>query len=187
MESNGHCGHNWMIWTLRMTLHCCRTAINKCKKKTTLAGTSSHIGLNIHSEKSKMLKVNSTSTEPVILDWKPLEEVESFTYFGSVIDKQGGTMADVKARIGKARVAFIQLKRIWSSKEISKQTKIRLFNSVCAALRCRNMGGWQRQPSSRSRHLSIHVGVASSISTGQKRSETLTCGREHSTCQQKMK
>ena len=48
---------------------------------------------------------------------------------GSVIDSEGGTDADVRARIGKARAAFIQLKNIWSSKAISQQTKLRLFNS----------------------------------------------------------
>ncbi|CAH2315796.1 Hypothetical predicted protein [Pelobates cultripes] len=48
---------------------------------------------------------------------------------GSIIDQQGGTDADVKARIGKARVAFIQLKNIWASIELTLTTKIRLFNS----------------------------------------------------------
>ena len=39
-----------------------------------------------------------------------LEEVQAFTYLGSIIDKQGETDADVKARIGKARAAYLQLK-----------------------------------------------------------------------------
>ena len=33
----------------------------------------------------------------------------------SIVDKQGGTDVDVKARIGKARGAFMQLENIWSS------------------------------------------------------------------------
>ena len=41
-----------------------------------------------------------------------LEEVETFTYLGSIINQQGGTDADVKTRIGKARAAFIALKNI---------------------------------------------------------------------------
>ncbi|VDP39464.1 unnamed protein product [Schistosoma margrebowiei] len=43
-------------------------------------------------------------------------DVGSFTYMGSIFDEQGGSDADVKARIGKARVAFLQLKNIWNSK-----------------------------------------------------------------------
>jgi hypothetical protein len=58
-----------------------------------------------------------------------LEEVDSFTYLGCVVDGLGGTEADIKARIGKARAAFIQLKNIWSSKEIRMKTKLKIFNS----------------------------------------------------------
>jgi len=36
-----------------------------------------------------------------------LEEVDAFSYLGSVVDKQGGTDVNVRARIGKARAAFV--------------------------------------------------------------------------------
>ena len=58
-----------------------------------------------------------------------MEEVESFTYLGSIIDKNGGSDADVNARIGKSRGAFLQLKNIWNSKCISQRTKIKIFIS----------------------------------------------------------
>ena len=98
-------------------------------KTDILAATSAQVGLNIHKDKTKILKINYTNNNPVTLQGSPLEEVESFTYLGSIFNQQGGTDADVKARIGKARAAFIQLKNIWSSKQISLTTKIRLFNS----------------------------------------------------------
>ena len=42
-----------------------------------------------------------TSTVPVTVGLEAiLEEVEHFTYLGSAVDTQGGTEADVKARIG---------------------------------------------------------------------------------------
>ncbi|VDO55520.1 unnamed protein product [Schistosoma margrebowiei] len=37
--------------------------------------------------------------------------------------------ADVKARMGKARAAYLQLKNIWNSKQLSTNTKIRIFNT----------------------------------------------------------
>ncbi|CAH8530029.1 unnamed protein product [Schistosoma rodhaini] len=46
----------------------------------------------------------------------------------SINDKQGGTDADVKARIGKARAAFLQLKNIWNSKQPSTYFKVTNFN-----------------------------------------------------------
>jgi hypothetical protein len=98
-------------------------------KTNVVAALSSQVGLNIHKEKTKVIKINSTSTERITLNGSPLEESQSFTYLGSIIDQQGGTVADVKARIGKARAAFIQLKNIWASRELSMTTKVRLFNS----------------------------------------------------------
>nr|KAG5711663.1 hypothetical protein BaRGS_016845 [Batillaria attramentaria] len=93
------------------------------EKTNHVAAASAQVGLNIHKGKSKILKTNAASNNPITLDGKALEKVEAFTYLGSVIDKQGGTDADVKARIGKARATFIQLRNIWSSKELSVKTK----------------------------------------------------------------
>ena len=69
-------------------------------------GTPSYAA-NARRGKPKVVKVNATSTELVTLDGNEIEKVETFSYLGSIIDKQGGTDADVKARIGKARGAFI--------------------------------------------------------------------------------
>ncbi|VDP54096.1 unnamed protein product [Schistosoma margrebowiei] len=46
---------------------------------------------------------------------------------GSIIDEHGGYHADVKARIGKARAAYLQLKNIWNSKQLSTNTKVNIF------------------------------------------------------------
>ena len=51
---------------------------------------------------------------PIQLEQKGLED-DSFTYLGSVADQQGGSNADTKARLGKARMAFIKLRNVWSS------------------------------------------------------------------------
>ncbi len=49
--------------------------------------------------------------------------------FAASLNKQGGTDADVKARIGKARTAFLQLKNIRSSRDLTIKSKIRVFNT----------------------------------------------------------
>ncbi|VDP17300.1 unnamed protein product [Schistosoma margrebowiei] len=81
-----------------------------------LAAVSASVGLNIHKRENKVLKFKAENNNPITLDGETLEDVESFTYLGSIIDEQGGSDADVKARIGKARTAFLQLKSIWNSK-----------------------------------------------------------------------
>ncbi|PFX25697.1 ATP-dependent helicase SGS1 [Stylophora pistillata] len=76
-------------------------------KTTELAATSSQVGLKIHEGKTKILKINTASEDPVTLRGSKLEEVEAFTYLGSIINRQGGTDADVRARIAKARAAYL--------------------------------------------------------------------------------
>ncbi|VDP39455.1 unnamed protein product [Schistosoma margrebowiei] len=49
-------------------------------------------------------------------------------HLDSIVDEQGGSNADVKARIGK-REAFLQLKNKWNSKQLSTNIKIRIFNT----------------------------------------------------------
>ena len=48
--------------------------------------------------------------------------------------KNSGTEEDVKARIQKARVAFIMLRIIWRAKEIKLNTKLNIFNSNVKAV-----------------------------------------------------
>ncbi|VDP09059.1 unnamed protein product [Schistosoma margrebowiei] len=78
-------------------------------KTTSVAAVSASVGLSIHKGKSKVLKFKAENSNPITLDGETLEDVESFTYLGSIIDEQGGSDTDVKARIGKTRGAFLQL------------------------------------------------------------------------------
>ncbi|VDO95014.1 unnamed protein product, partial [Schistosoma curassoni] len=85
-------------------------------------------GLSIHKRKTKVLKFKAENSNPITLDGETLEDVESFAYLGSIVDGLEGSDADVKARIGNARVAFLQLKNMWNSKQLSTNIKVRIFN-----------------------------------------------------------
>ena len=76
------------------------------EKTSAVADVSALLGLKIHTGKSKVLKVNTVTDTPIMLEGEALDEVESFTYLGSIVDNTGGTEADVRARIGKTRAAF---------------------------------------------------------------------------------
>ncbi|VDO88850.1 unnamed protein product, partial [Schistosoma margrebowiei] len=60
-----------------------------------------------------------TTQHAVTIDGEDLEDVKTFTYSVSIIDEHGGSDADVNARIGKARAAYLQLRNIWNSKQLS--------------------------------------------------------------------
>ncbi|VDO87040.1 unnamed protein product [Schistosoma margrebowiei] len=109
-------------WTSRLQLHdidfaddlalLSQTQQQMQEKMTSVAAASAAIGLNIHKGKSKILRYNTASTNPITIDGVYLEDVKTFTYLGSIIDEQGGSDADVKARIGKARATYLQLRNV---------------------------------------------------------------------------
>ncbi|VDP52450.1 unnamed protein product [Schistosoma mattheei] len=87
-----------------------RTNESDLEKTTSVAAASASVGLK---GKSKILQYNTAWTNAVTLDGEDLEDVKTFTHLGSIIDEHGGSDADVKARIGKASAACLQLKNIW--------------------------------------------------------------------------
>ncbi|VDO50664.1 unnamed protein product [Schistosoma margrebowiei] len=97
-------------------------------KKTSKPEASEVLGLDIHKGKIMVLKNNIEKIKPITLCSETMEDIESFTYLGSIIDEQGGSDADVKTKISKPRAAFLQLKNIWNSKQLSTNIKVRIFN-----------------------------------------------------------
>ena len=115
-----------------MMSRCSHTPNIKCRKRP-LSSVKILPALDwiyIHPTKSKILKVNTENTTPIVLSDRPLEEVDSLTYLGSNVDKQGGTDADIRIRIGKARGVFHRLRNVWRSTILSTKTKLRIFNST---------------------------------------------------------
>ncbi|VDP60412.1 unnamed protein product [Schistosoma curassoni] len=102
------------------------------EKTASIAAVSAAVDLNVYTGKSKILRYNTACTNPITIDGDDLEDVKSFTYLGSIIDEQGGSDADVKARIGNRRTAYLQLQNIWNSKQLSvNQHKGQHFQYKC--------------------------------------------------------
>ena len=129
-------GIQWTLWTQLDDLDFADDLAllshnhNQMQDKTTRLETmSARTELKINTKETELMKINTTANTPVTVGGKPIKEVESFVYLGSVVDKQGGTDRDVAARIGKARGAFVMLKNIWASKAIRTRAKLPIFNS----------------------------------------------------------
>ncbi|VDO94059.1 unnamed protein product, partial [Schistosoma margrebowiei] len=54
-------------------------------KTASVAAVSASVGLSIHKKKTKVLKFKTKNSNPITLDGETLEDVESFTYLGSII------------------------------------------------------------------------------------------------------
>ncbi|VDP43874.1 unnamed protein product [Schistosoma margrebowiei] len=103
-------------------------------KTDSVAAVCASVDISIHKWKTEILKFKAENNNPITLDGETLEDVESFTYPESIIDEQGSSDADVKARIGKARTAFLQLKNIWNSKQLSTNIKVRICSTNVKAV-----------------------------------------------------
>ncbi|VDP59713.1 unnamed protein product [Schistosoma mattheei] len=57
-------------------------------KTASIAAVSASVSLNIHKGKTKVFKYNTEGSNPFTIDGETLEDVESFTYLGSIIDEQ---------------------------------------------------------------------------------------------------
>ncbi|VDO82692.1 unnamed protein product [Schistosoma margrebowiei] len=101
---------------------------------TSAAAASISVCLKIHEIKCRILKCNTENTETVALGGEILEDVESFTNLGSIIDERGGSDSDIKSKIGKAGIEFLQLKNTWNSKQFSTNTKTTSVAAASAAV-----------------------------------------------------
>ena len=98
-------------------------------KTEKLVRNAAKVGLHVNKDKTKTMRNNCQTVDPVKLGEQDIEDVTEFTYLGAKVTKDGNTEAEIKTRINKARGAFAALKNIWKTKMISKKTKIRIFKS----------------------------------------------------------
>ena len=96
---------------------------------------SKRIGLAISGAKTKVLALNQPAPCQVTLDGEPIESVEEFKYLGSIITPDGGAERDISARIAKAWGVFTSLKKaLWTRREISTKTKVRIYGATVRAV-----------------------------------------------------
>ena len=98
-------------------------------KTEKLVRNAAKVGLHVNKDKTKTMRNNCQTADPVKLGEQDIEDVTEFTYLGAKVTKDGNTEAEIKTSINKARGAFAALKNISKMKMISKKTKIRIFKS----------------------------------------------------------
>jgi len=94
-----------------------------------LTNKAEKTGLTITVKKIKaLLRINTSKTDLFTIRGESTEHVDSFTYLGSVVAKDGGAAQDVLQHIQKANSAFIQLYPVWKNSTISTRTKLCIFH-----------------------------------------------------------
>ena len=71
------------------------------------------VGLRLNVSKTKSMQINTLQERIFEIYGEQIENVDSFTYLGSQITREGGSKLDKTTRIKKAKAAFACLKKIW--------------------------------------------------------------------------
>ena len=101
------------------------------------------VGLKINATKTKLMHIGTKRDDGVSVVEGWIEEVDEFTYLGSVVSKKGGTDEDIQARLGKATQAFAMLRPIWRSTALTANTKLRVFGSNVKAVLLYDFETWR--------------------------------------------
>ena len=72
-------------------------------------------------------KSSNIPTCQIKVHGKPLEQVNSFVYIGSVFTSDGGCVKEVKRRIGIAKTAFTSLTKVLCGRNISIPVRLRIL------------------------------------------------------------
>ena len=93
-----------------------------------LADTSGAYGMEVSCEKSKVMvnSANNTAAQ-ITMNGQQLEEMDAFKYLGATLTKDGQSTIEIKTRLAIATSTIAKLDKIWSSKDISFPTKIKLY------------------------------------------------------------
>lgn len=94
-----------------------------------IESTAKRTGLYINPTKTKSMRINTNQNEHIKINNTNIEDVDNFTYLGSIVSTTGGTDEDIAARKRKAQQAFQMLWPVWRSRALKTATKIKIFNS----------------------------------------------------------
>lgn len=96
------------------------------------------VGLDINTKKTKFM-TNIAVDKNLHKMNELIEKVEHFKYLGSSIES---SINDIKTRKAKAWNVFWQMKKLWSSNEISLKLKLNILNGTCFAILLYGSESW---------------------------------------------
>ena len=96
-----------------------------------MSSISKQYGLFLNTNKTKMLVTDKTpSTIAIIVNGQVLEQVKHYPYLGSEITENCDSETDIRKRLAVARSTLMNTKHIWSDRDVSRCTKIRLLQAL---------------------------------------------------------
>ncbi|NSM56165.1 hypothetical protein HET73_00315 [Wolbachia endosymbiont of Atemnus politus] len=104
-----------------------------------------NFGLQINYKKTKSMIISKSklvSSSPLIADENKIENVSSYIYLGHCISSDGRCNQEIKRRLNLARTHFMKRKSLFTSKELSLQTRLRLIKCYIWPIALYGMETW---------------------------------------------
>ena len=99
--------------------------------------------LKLNARKTKLMVIGDENANVSIdVDGKTIANVNSFKYFGAIKTSTGSCSEDIKARIGRAKKATMELDTIWKDRGIRKELKMKLVKALIWPVITYGAEGW---------------------------------------------
>jgi len=101
------------------------------QKLTAVVHTASEqYGLKINTTKTKTIKIGKKETVVKI----SVEQIDGFTYLGTLITKDGSCGENIRRRIAKESAVVSRFGKIWRDKNVSVATKLQLYEALVVSV-----------------------------------------------------
>uniref|UniRef100_A0A8D8UV16 Craniofacial development protein 2 n=2 Tax=Cacopsylla melanoneura TaxID=428564 RepID=A0A8D8UV16_9HEMI len=90
---------------------------------------SQHFGLTLNTKKTKYMIITKSNIPPenLYVDGEQLERVNKYTYLGTNVTCTADYCSEIKIRIEKARAAFVKIKKMLCSRDLSLDLRVRML------------------------------------------------------------
>ena len=105
--------------------------------------TSENMGMRIYADKTEIQFLGAGDKQfQMEVMGQQLQQTGNFVYLGGSINTANGSVGDIERRIGMARGVLEAPTQIWSSKELSKATKLKVYKTLVLSVLLYNSETW---------------------------------------------
>ena len=119
--------------------------VNKIKEE------SEKVGLYRNKDKTKLMAIGDNTQDTVTVDGTSVERVKEFNFLGSFITMEGESKKEIDRRLGIGRSTVGKLQTIWRDKNITRNTKLRIINSMVFSITTYGSETWTLRKRERNR------------------------------------
>lgn len=88
------------------------------------------IGLQINANKTKVMELINSGTDPADSVGLAYEKVDDFKYLGTTLSTKNDWSKEIDIRLNKAEKTFYALSKFFNTKMLSRRTKIRIYVAI---------------------------------------------------------